>query len=85
MKVLAAAAVARRGEVVAQVGAAAELSDAQRARLTQVLSRIYGHPVTVQLEIDPELLGGLLISVGDEVVDGTLASRLAVAKAQLPD
>ena len=52
-------AVARRGEIVAQVGAAAELSDAQRTRLTEVLSRIYGHPVAVQLQIDAELLGGL--------------------------
>ncbi len=57
---LAEVAVARRGEVVAQVSAAAELSDAQRTRLTEVLSRIYGHPVTVQLQIDPALLGGLL-------------------------
>jgi F-type H+-transporting ATPase subunit delta len=85
MKLLADVAVARRGEVVAQVSAAAELSDAQRTRLTEVLGRIYGHPVTVQLQIDPELLGGLLISVGDEVVEGTLSSRLAAAKAQLPD
>jgi ATP synthase F0 subunit b/ATP synthase F1 delta subunit len=85
MKFLAEVAVARRGEVVAQVSAAAGLSDAQRTRLTEVLSRIYGHPVTVQLEIDAELLGGLLISVGDEVVDGTLSSRLAAAEAQLPD
>jgi F-type H+-transporting ATPase subunit delta len=78
-------AVARRGEIVAQVSAAAELSDAQRTRVTEVLSRIYGHPVTVQLQIDPALLGGLSITVGDEVIDGTLASRLAAAKAQLPD
>jgi ATP synthase F0 subunit b/ATP synthase F1 delta subunit len=85
MKFLAQVAVARRGEVVAEVSAAAELSDAQRTRLTEVLSRIYGHPVTVHLQIDAELLGGLSISVGDEVVDGTLSSRLAAAKAQLPD
>lgn len=82
---LAEVAVARRGEVVAQVSAAAELSDAQRTRLTDVLSRIYGHPVTVQLQIDTELLGGLLISVADEVIDGTLLSRLTAAEAQLPD
>jgi ATP synthase F0 subunit b/ATP synthase F1 delta subunit len=85
MKFLAEVAVARRGEIVAQVSAAAELSAAQRTRLTEVLSRIYGHPVAVQLQIDPDLLGGLLISVGDEVVDGTLSSRLAAAQAQLPD
>lgn len=82
---LAEAAVARRGEVVAHVRAAAPLSDAQRTRLTQVLTRVYGHPVTVQLQIAPELLGGLEISVGDEVIDGTLSSRLAAAQAQLPD
>ena len=82
---LAEVAVARRGEVVAQVSAAAELSDAQATRLTEVLSRIYGHPVTVQLQIDAALLGGLLIAVGDEVIDGTLSSRLIAAKAQLPD
>jgi ATP synthase F0 subunit b/ATP synthase F1 delta subunit len=82
---LAEAAVARRNEVVAQVSAAAEPSDAQRTRVTEVLSRIYGHPVAVQLQIDAALLGGLLISVGDEVIDGTLSSRLTTAEAQLPD
>ncbi|ORV92999.1 ATP F0F1 synthase subunit delta [Mycobacterium interjectum] len=85
VKFLAEVAVARRGEIVAQVTAAAELSDTQRARLTEVLSRIYTHPVTVQLQIDPDVLGGLLIAVADEVIDGTLSSRLAAAEAQLPD
>ena len=82
---LAELAVARRGEIVAHVTAAAELSDAQRNRLTDVLARIYGHPVAVQLHIDPELLGGLSITVGDEVIDGSIASRLAAAQTQLPD
>lgn len=82
---LVAVAVARRGEVIARVGAAVELSDTQRTRLTDVLSRIYGHPVTVQMQIDPALLGGLSVSVGDEVIDGTLAARLAAAQAELPD
>jgi F-type H+-transporting ATPase subunit delta len=82
---LAEVAVARHGEIVAHVSAAAELSDAQKTRLTEVLTRIYGRPVTVQMQIDPALLGGLAICVGDEVIDGTLASRLAAAQAQLPD
>lgn len=82
---LAQIAVARRGEVVANVGAAAELTDAQRTRLNTVLSRIYSHPVRVQVGVDPALLGGLSISVGDEVIDGTLSSRLAAAQTQLPD
>jgi ATP synthase F0 subunit b/ATP synthase F1 delta subunit len=82
---LAELAVARRGEVVAHVDAAAELSDAQQSRLTELLSRIYGHPVSLQLQINPELLGGLDIAVGDEVIDGTLSSRLSAAETKLPD
>lgn len=82
---LAELAVARRGEIVAHVTAAAELSDAQRTRLSEVLTRIYGHPVAVQLHVDPDLLGGLSITVGDEVIDGSIASRLAAAESQLPD
>lgn len=85
VKLLAQVAVARRGEIVGRVSAAAELSDAQRTRLAEVLGRIYGHPVKVNVQIDPELLGGLLISVADEVIDGTLAARLAAAQAQLPE
>ena len=82
---LAELAVARRGEVVAHVVAAAELSDEQRTRLVELLTRIYGHPVSTQLNVDPELLGGLSITVGDEVIDGSIASRLAAAQNQLPD
>jgi F-type H+-transporting ATPase subunit delta len=82
---LANLAVSRRGEVVAHVGAAAELSDAQRDRLTQLLTRIYGHPVALQLDVNPELLGGLTIAVGDEVIDGSLASKLSAAETHLPD
>jgi ATP synthase F1 delta subunit len=82
---LAELAVARRGEIVAHVTAAADLSDAQHARLTEVLSRIYGRPVAVQLHVDPDLLGGLSITVGDEVIDGSIASRLAAAESALPD
>ncbi|MBJ7401590.1 F0F1 ATP synthase subunit B/delta [Mycolicibacterium sp.] len=82
---LAELAVAHRGEIVAEVAAAAELTDSQRRRLADVLARIYHHPVSVQLSVDPELLGGLSVAVGDEVIDGTLSSRLAAAETRLPD
>lgn len=78
-------AVARQGELVAQAVAAAELSDAQQQRLTSVLSRIYRHPVAVHVTIDPQVLGGLSVAVGDEVIDGTLSARLAAAATKLPD
>lgn len=82
---LANMAVSRRGEVVAHVRAAAELSDTQRGRLTELLTRIYGRPMSIQLDVDPALLGGLTIAVGDEVIDGSLASKLAAAETHLPD
>jgi F-type H+-transporting ATPase subunit delta len=82
---LAELAVARRGELVAHVNSAIDLTDAQRKRLVELLTRIYGHPVSIQLNVDPELLGGLSITVGDEVIDGSIASRLAAAQTQLPD
>jgi F0F1-type ATP synthase delta subunit len=41
--------------------------------------------VSLQLEVNPELLGGLTIAVGDEVIDGSLASKLAAAETHLPD
>ncbi len=78
-------AIARRGEIVAQVTAAAELSDGQRRRLTEVLARIYHNPVSVQVNVDPAVLGGLAVAVGDEVIDGTLSSRLDAAATKLPD
>jgi len=82
---LAELAVARRGEVVARVTAAADLREAQRTRLTEVLARIYRHPVSLQLHLDPDVLGGLKIAVGEEVIDGSLSSGLAAAETQLPD
>jgi F-type H+-transporting ATPase subunit delta len=82
---LANLAVSRRGEVVAHVRTAVELSDAQRDRLTDLLTRTYGHPVSLQLDVNPALLGGLTIAVGDEVIDGSLASKLAAAETHLPD
>ena len=82
---LANLAVSRRGEVVAHVRAAAELSEEQTNRLTELLTRIYGHPVSIQLDVDPDLIGGLTIAVGDEVIDGSLSSKLASAETHLPD
>jgi F-type H+-transporting ATPase subunit delta len=81
---LAAMAAARRGESVAHVVAAAPLTAEQIARCGAVLARIYGRSISVQIDVDPEVLGGLRITVGDEVIDGTIATRLAAAASQLP-
>jgi ATP synthase F0 subunit b len=82
---LAKLAAARRGEVVAHVRAAALPSEAQRDRLCDILTRIYQHPVSIQLDVDPAVLGGLSVAVGDEAIDGTVSSRLTAAETRLPD
>lgn len=81
---LAELAAARRSETVAHVVSAVELTDAQDSRLAAVLADIYGRAMSVQTEIDPQLLGGLRIAVGDDVIEGDIATRLAKAAENLP-
>ena len=81
---LAELAAAQRDRSVAHVTAAAPLTDTQERRLAQVLSTIFGRPVSVQVELEPDVLGGLVIRVGDEVIDGSVAARLAKARQDLP-
>ena len=76
-------AAARREESIAHVTAAAALSTAQEQRLGDVLSRIYGRRVSVRVDIDPDVVGGLVVRIGDEVIDGSLASKLAKARQEL--
>jgi F-type H+-transporting ATPase subunit delta len=76
-------AARRRSRLLAHVRVAAPLTQAQHDRLGRVLARIYGHPVVLQVEVDPEVLGGLSVRVGDEVIDGTVVSRLALARRNI--
>jgi F-type H+-transporting ATPase subunit delta len=72
-------AEAHRRQLTALVTAAAPLSEAQRGRLAGILTRAYGRDVRLNLEVDPALIGGLTIRIGDEIVDGSVAGRLAEA------
>jgi len=80
---LAELAAARRERSVARVTAAAPLTAQHERRLADALSRIYGRPVSVQVELDPGQLGGLVIRIGDEEIDGSIATRLAQARQEL--
>ncbi|EOM74937.1 F0F1 ATP synthase subunit delta [Rhodococcus rhodnii] len=76
-------AAAQRENLVAKVTSVSALSTQQADRLATTLTRMYGKPVTVHNEVDPELLGGLVVRVGDEVVDGSAAGRLAALRRGL--
>jgi F-type H+-transporting ATPase subunit delta len=59
------------------------LSDAQQERLAAALSEMYGRSISVRTALDPHVRGGLVVRVGDEIIDGSIASRFAEARAAL--
>jgi F-type H+-transporting ATPase subunit delta len=73
-------AAARRQRSVAYVIAASPLSAEQEQRLTDALKAIYRRPISLKVDMDPAVLGGLVIRVGDEVIDGSVAARLDQAR-----
>jgi F-type H+-transporting ATPase subunit delta len=76
-------AARRREQLTATVTAAVRLDDAQRRRLALVLSDIYGRPVQLNVVLDPAVVGGIRVQVGDEVVDGTILRRIQEAERAL--
>lgn len=81
---LAELAAANRDRYVAHVASPVALTGQQEERLAAVLSRVYGRRISLQIELAPECLGGLTVRVGDEVIDGSVASRLAAARQRVP-
>lgn len=77
-------AAARRDRYVAHVSTPVRLSAEQERRLTDSLTRLYGRPISLQVELDPTLLGGLVVRVSGELIDGSVAGKLAVARRKLP-
>jgi F-type H+-transporting ATPase subunit delta len=81
---LAALAAARRERSVARVTTPVRLTPEQEDRLRDSLGRLYGRSMSLQVELDEALLGGLVVQVGGEVVDGSVAGRLDAARRRLP-
>jgi F-type H+-transporting ATPase subunit delta len=72
-----------RGWRVARVKAADEVGDDQRQVLADALARLAGNPVDLQVTIDPGLLGGVVVQVGDLLVDSSTRHRLDELKEHL--
>ncbi|MFV2117744.1 F0F1 ATP synthase subunit delta [Streptomyces sp. Act-28] len=76
-------AAARRDRTVAVVTSAVPLSDRQKQRLGAALAKLYGREMHLNLDVDPSVLGGISVRVGDEIVNGTVADRLEEATRRL--
>lgn len=81
---LAELAAARRQRSIARVTTAVRLTPDQEQRLVDTLFRLYGRPMSLQVELDESLLGGLVVRVGNEVIDGSVAGRIEAARRLLP-
>ncbi|GAB2961853.1 F0F1 ATP synthase subunit delta [Streptomyces heilongjiangensis] len=76
-------AAERRNRMVAVVTSAVPLSDPQKQRLGAALAKLYGRPMHLNLDVDPGVLGGIRVQVGDEVINGSIADRLEDAGRRL--
>ncbi|MGP0030605.1 MAG: ATP synthase F1 subunit delta [Acidimicrobiales bacterium] len=76
-------AAAARGWRIARVRAAAPIEDAQRTSLSESLASLTGLPVELQVEIDPDLLSGAVIRIGDLQVDATARGRIDALREHL--
>lgn len=71
------------GASIATVTSASALSSAQLDRLASGLSTQYGTRLTVNQIVDPSVIGGMRVRVGDDVIDGTIATRLGDVRLRL--
>jgi F-type H+-transporting ATPase subunit delta len=83
LEMCASIAARRRQQLIAVVRSATELSSGQRRRLAEALASTYGHRVHLNVVLDPSVLGGISVQIGDELIDGTVASRLAEVRRRL--
>jgi F-type H+-transporting ATPase subunit delta len=79
----ASIAARRRQQLIAVIRAATELSVAQRQRLLAALTAAYGQGIHLNVVLDPAVIGGISVQIGDDLIDGTAASRLAEVRRKL--
>jgi F-type H+-transporting ATPase subunit delta len=77
------AAAALRQHVVAEVRSAVPLDADRQQQLAAALSRATGKQVEVKVVVDPDVVGGIVAHVGDQVIDGSVRARLEQLRATL--
>ena len=73
----------RQGVVEAAIASAVELNEAQRTSLLRTFERLTGRKIQAKYSLEPGLLGGAVVRIGDTIYDGSLRNRLNQLRAQL--
>ncbi|MET7424075.1 F0F1 ATP synthase subunit delta [Dactylosporangium sp. NPDC005555] len=76
-------AAKQRDHSVAYVTTAVPLTEADEQRLADRLAELYGRQVSLKVDVDPRIIGGVRVKVGSDLYDGTVSRRLAEAKTAL--
>lgn len=74
---------AERGVVVANVTTAERLSDDERDLIREKLEALTGKQVELAMQIDPEIIGGIIVRIGDQVIDGSVRNKLEKMRSRL--
>lgn len=77
------AEAASQEELEGDVTSAVELDEAQRAKITEELRARYGAALDLRFQVDPSLIGGLIIRIGDQVLDNSLRARLSAIQRNM--
>ncbi|MFM7745578.1 MAG: ATP synthase F1 subunit delta [Actinomycetota bacterium] len=80
---IARASASAQDRTVAEVRSAVALSEDQQRRLADALAKAVGTQVSVRVIVDPSVVGGLVATVGDKVIDGSVRTNLDRVKARL--
>jgi F-type H+-transporting ATPase subunit delta len=80
---LSIAVTGRAAPVKAEIVSATELDEKERGQLQHVLAEQYGEGLQFSFRVDPALLGGLRVRVGDRLIDTSIATRLAALRESL--
>lgn len=83
VEALATLAAEQRRRLLAEVRTAVPLTDEQSRRLAAALSAQQGRDVRLNVIVDPEVVGGIVVRVGEDVIDGSIATRLEQARRAL--
>ena len=71
------------GRVHAQVTVAKPVDEAERAEISRYLSKTLGKPVVPQVRINPNIVGGIIVRIGDRVMDGSVRRRLGLLRSRM--